>query len=219
MQKRYNHGNEHSNLLVNGLKGAIAGAVGVWVMDQVDWFLFKNEDPAARAQTESVRPGGLDPAHVAVNKAAEVAGTHFSSAQPNSAGVGLHYALGMAPGALYGAFRDRLPASAEGQDHLYGAALGLGLFAVQDEGLNAITGLSADPRKYPWQAHARGLLAHVVLGLTTNAVLNLLGAPRPSPESARQPAGAHNVTDEAENLDQNRPLPPMRIDEAQAWIR
>ena len=173
-------GTDSEKLLMNGLKGAIAGAIGVWVMDQVDWFNFTHEDPAARRQTESVRPGGLDPAHVAASRVAEATEAELSPAQPNAVGVGIHYALGIGPSALYGAFRDRLPASSPGQEYLYGAALGLGLFIVQDEGLNTASGLSADPRKYPWQAHARGLVAHLVLGMVTNAVLNLLKAPRPS---------------------------------------
>ena len=37
------------------LKGAIAGAVGVWVMDRVDWYMFDHEDPEARRRTEAVR--------------------------------------------------------------------------------------------------------------------------------------------------------------------
>jgi hypothetical protein len=113
-------------LFTNGLKGAIAGAIGVWVMDQVDWFNFTHEDPAARRQTENVRPGGLDPAHVAVSRVAEATGNELSPAQPNAAGIGIHYALGIGPAALYGAFRHRLPAIKPGQDYLYGAALGLG---------------------------------------------------------------------------------------------
>lgn len=42
---------------------------------------------------------------------------------------------------------------------------------MQDEALNAMTGLSGPPRKYPWQAHARGLIAHVVYGMVVDAVL------------------------------------------------
>lgn len=200
MQNQYNDRNERGGLLVNALKGAVAGAVGVWVMDRLDWFIFENEDPAARHRTESVRPGGLDPAHVAVSKAANALGGDLSPAQPNWAGIGLHYALGIAPGALYGAFRDRLPVQAKGQDHLYGAALGLGLFAIQDEGLNSITGLSANPREYPAQAHVRGFIAHLVLGVVTNTVLNVLKAPRPSPQPM------HGVNDSPRSLQEEKSL-------------
>jgi hypothetical protein len=181
-------------LMINGLKGAIAGAIGVWVMDRVDWFNFEHEDPAARRQTERVRPDGLDPSHVAASKVAEATGTQLSAAQHNAAGMGIHYALGIGPGALYGALRERLPVSTPAQDYIYGAGMGLTLFLVQDEGLNAAMGLSADQRKYPWQAHARGLVAHLVLGVVTNAVLNLLKAPRPSPRAPK--ANNTRVTEE-----------------------
>jgi hypothetical protein len=55
------------------------------------------------------------------------------------------------------------------------------LFLAQDEALNQVMGLSARQKDYPWQAHARGLVAHLTLGLVTNTVLNLLNAPRPRP--------------------------------------
>jgi hypothetical protein len=179
MQQTYSNRSDRDGVLNNALKGAVAGAIGVWVMDRLDWFMFDHEDPAARRRTEQVRPDGLDPAHVFVNKAAEAADTELSPAQPHPAGVAMHYALGIGPAALYGAFRERLPMRSAGQDHLYGLGLGLGLYLMQDQALNRIMGLSADPRAYPWQAHARGLAAHLVLGLVTNTVLNLLNAPRP----------------------------------------
>jgi hypothetical protein len=71
--------------------------------------------------------------------------------------------LGIMPGAVYGALRDRAPYVGAGRDGLRGLAL----FLVQDEGLNALLGLSGPPRRYPWQAHARGLVAHVVYGVVT----------------------------------------------------
>lgn len=163
---------EFSNggLAADMLKGAVAGAVGVWVMDRVDCFMFKHEDPAARQRTQAVRPGGMDPAHIMANKAAEAVGAKLSPPQPHPAGVAVHYAIGIGPGALYGALRDRARAVGTGRGLLYG----LGLFLVHDEILNAATGLSADPRRYPWQAHARGLVAHLVYGAVTDAILDLL---------------------------------------------
>jgi hypothetical protein len=211
MQHIDHHQNDLSSVLVNGLKGAIAGAVGVWVMDRVDWFNFEHEDPEARRQTERVRPDGLDPAHVAVQRVAGATSAEITPAQPNAAGVGVHYALGIGPSALYGAFRDRLPVQTEGQDFLYGAAMGLGLFLVQDEGLNALTGLSARPRQYPWQAHARGLAAHLVFGVVTNAVLNVLDAPRPVPRISR--TYQQVAADDFGGFDYERPLPMTRGEE------
>lgn len=165
---------------MNGLKGVIAGAVGVWVMDRLDWYMFRRVDPQARHRTEQVRPDGLDPAHVAVKRVAHAFGKELTPAQLDPAGLALHYALGIAPAAAYGVLRERLPAPPQGRDMLYGLGMGLGLFLAQDEGMNQAMGLSARQKDYPWQAHARGLVAHLALGLVTNAVLNLLGAPRPS---------------------------------------
>lgn len=175
-----------SGMLSNAFKGAVAGAIGVWVMDRLDWFVFRHENPQARHRTEAVRPDGMDPAHVAVNKLAQSMGTTLHPSQPHPAGIALHYALGIGPGMIYGALRERLPVNNQSQDFLYGLGLGLGLFLVQDEGLNRVMGLSAKPKDYPWQAHARGLAAHLTLGLVANAVLNVLKAARPVPRPTSQ---------------------------------
>jgi hypothetical protein len=181
-------------MLVDALSGAVAGAVGVWVMDRVDWAMYRAESPQARQRTKRVRPGGLDPAHVLVNRVAGAFGTTLSPPQPHPAGIAVHYSLGIGPGALYGAFHDRAPVLGVGR----GALFGLGLFLVQDEVVNAATGLSARPGQYPWQAHARGLVAHLVYGLVTDSVLRLLKgltqpsrqhqSPRTQPSRSRSPA-------------------------------
>lgn len=164
------HPAESADIAVGMLKGALAGAVGVWVMDRVDWFMFEHEDQDARHQTEQVRPEGMDPAHHTVNKVANAAGKDLSPSQPNAPGVAMHYGLGVAPGALYGALRDRVPAIGTGRGSLFG----LGLYLMQDEGLNTLMGSAAKPNEYPWQAHARGLISHVVYGVATDTTLRLL---------------------------------------------
>jgi hypothetical protein len=167
------------------LLGAVAGAIGVWVMDWVDWFNYLHEDPEARLRTQQVRPGGEDPAHVMAGMAEGGAGAELSPSQHHTAGMAIHYSLGIGPGALYGALRDRIPAVGAGRGTLYG----LGLFLVEDEMLNAATGLSADQRKYPWQAHARGLVAHLVYGVVTDTVLTILqSAIRSQSASSRRSA-------------------------------
>ncbi len=59
-----------------------------------------------------------------------------------------------------------------------GLALGLGMFLVEDEVINTLTGAAAPPRRYPWQAHARGLITHLILGVVTEAVLSALDTPK-----------------------------------------
>lgn len=163
------------------LKGAVAGAVAVWAMDRLDWFAYRQEAPKARAQTRRVRPGGMDPAHVAVSRAAGMAGTGIPS-QPNAAGIGLHYGIGIVPGALYAAMRDRV----DGLGFARGPLYGLGLFLFQDEAFNAASGLSAQPARYPWQAHARGLVAHLVYGLATELALDAMDAVSRAGSSTRR---------------------------------
>lgn len=161
---------QDKGILLDALAGAAAGAVAVWMMDRVDWFMFRHEDPQARLRTQAVRPEGKDPAHVLAGQAAHAMGKEFSDPQQNSAGLAVHYNLGMAPGALYGAMRDRVG----GIGAARGLGYGISLFLLQDEGLNALTGVSAKPRQYPWQAHARGLVAHMVYGFVLDSTFNLL---------------------------------------------
>ena len=36
-----------------------------------------------------------------------------------------------------------------------------------------LLGIAGSPGEYPWEAHARGLVTHVTLGVVTEAVLNV----------------------------------------------
>jgi len=80
-----------------------------------------------------------------------------------------HHGIGLAIG--YAPLRDQLP----GRVIARGLAFGVGLFLAQDELVNTVTGLGARPTRYPWQAHARGLIAHAVYGVVTEMTLAALG--------------------------------------------
>lgn len=160
----------HDNSAMNVLKGAVAGAIGVFIMDRVDWFNWRHEDAEARQRTVSVRPHEEPPAHVVATNAEKAAGAELTDAQHQAAGKAVHYGLGMAPGALYGVYRHQIPAPPVAR----GLGYGLGLFLLQDELINPAVGTAAKPGKYPWQAHARGLIAHLVLGLATEMALNAM---------------------------------------------
>ena len=170
--------------------GAVAGAAGVWVMDRVGWFMYDYEDRDAVAQELRARRGGddveftpaeasarqdqdqpgtpgKDVAHVAVEKAARLTAATLPTAQPNPAGIAMHYGLGILPWALHAVLRRKVPAVGAGAGALYGA----GLFVVNDEIVAPVLGLASGPMQYPWQAHARGLVAHTVLGVVTETVL------------------------------------------------
>ncbi len=171
-----NHGtypSERHSVLVDTLKGAVAGAVAVWVMDQVDWYMYDHEDPEAQRRTQRVRPEGLDPSHHTANKIAGAFGKELSPPQPHPAGIAIHYAIGMGSCALYGALHGRVPGISTGRGALYG----LGIFLTHDELLNTLTRSAARPTQYPWQAHARGLVSHVILGVVADTVLRVLKGP------------------------------------------
>ena len=176
MQDAVSRNDKSGSTLSGLLLGAAAGAIGVWVLDRVDWALYRSEDEATRRRTQEVRPDGLDPAHVVANKIAHAFGIPLNPPQPHPAGMAVHYAIGIAPAAAYGAFRDRLPELGGAR----GALFGLGLFLMQDEGLNSLLGLSARQRDYPWEDHARGLAAHLAYGMVVDAVLGAVsGRSRP----------------------------------------
>lgn len=173
------------------LMGAAAGAVGTWALDRTDWFLWDHVvDEDAKAETNRVRPYGEPPAHVAVHKAEERLGLDPTPEQHEIAGVAVHYGIGIGPAVLYALGRDKLPFSGVPRGLLYG----LGLFLIQDEVLNSASGLGAKPQKYPWQAHARGLISHLAFGVATELMLNFMersvSARRLGPASGSQAQGA-----------------------------
>lgn len=156
---------------MDAAKGAIAGTVGVWLMGQVTWGMYLREASQVLRQEQKARVWGEDVAHVAAEKLAGAIGLERSSAQPHPAGMVVHYALGVVPGALYAPLRRRVKAFlGAGQGLLYG----LGLTIVNDEILAPVLGLASGPTHYPWQAHARGLVGHLVLGAATDTVLEVV---------------------------------------------
>ena len=155
------------------IRGAIAGAAGVWALHEVDKYLVARESLATREATASVRPGGLDPAHLAADRATRAMGMELAHPDQNKAGLAVKYAIGIVPAALLGAFRDRLVGLTAGR----GFAFGVTTWAIEDEWAAAQLGLAAKPSRYPWQVHGRGFIGHVVYGLTVDAVLRVLKGP------------------------------------------
>jgi hypothetical protein len=168
---RRHNGRGNGDLVTDAVKGALAGAMGVWALDKVTWAMWDRTDPAKlRQEEQEARPRGMDPAHVMANETAEAMGKELTPKQPHPAGIAVHYGLGVGPGAAYGALRHKMPALTAGGGTLFG----LGLFLMQDEGLNPILGTSGGPTEYPMEAHVRGLVGHLVFGATMHASLKLM---------------------------------------------
>jgi len=162
------HADPGSSTLAKVAAGAAAGALGVFVLDRLDWFLFRWMSEADRERTRAARPNGEPPAEALVTRVSEGAGKPLSRSTHRGASLATHYAIGIAPAIGYALMRDRLPGTGSAR----GAAYGLAMFALQDEGLNTVSGLGGKPGAYPWQDHARGLAAHLAYGVVTEAALN-----------------------------------------------
>ncbi len=165
------HQTEQRSLLADAALGLAAGAFAVWILDRVDWLAYRAEPEHTRRQTEAVRPGGMDPAHVAVDRIARATtGQSLANPKENLPGKAMHYAIGIAPSVAYALLRKRVP----GLDAGFGTLYGLGVALLEDEIMNPVTGLAAKPWAYPWTAHARSLVAHLVLGVVLEGSLRVL---------------------------------------------
>ncbi|HEY3522856.1 MAG TPA: DUF1440 domain-containing protein [Candidatus Limnocylindrales bacterium] len=153
------------------VRGAIGGAVGTWLMDQVTTGLMDQSSDADKEMEAAARPNGQSSTMNLVDLATGRLGLELDEAQRSTAATAAHWALGIVPAALYGALRSRIPGLGIGN----GVAFGALLFAANDEYLNAALGLAGPPEAYPASTHFRGLVGHVALGMTVDTVCDLLG--------------------------------------------
>ncbi|HYZ63679.1 MAG TPA: hypothetical protein VE650_14615 [Acetobacteraceae bacterium] len=150
--------------------GALAGVIAVWVVDKLDWSLYRSGGRQRIRETEAARPAGMDPAHALAAKAAEAVGADIGDPRDNPAGHAMHYVLAAGMGALYGLLRGINPVFATGRGALYGLAM----FILKDEVANTVMGTGGNPLDYPVQDHARGAAAHVLFGVVTDLGTRLL---------------------------------------------
>lgn len=148
--------------------GALAGAAATWVMGKVTTALYEQE--GTRVREEENRARGNETAYArAAGKAAGLVGKQLTMSQRQEVGTAVHWALGAGAGAAYGVLKDRVP----GADWGNGAAFGTAFFLAMDEGANWALGLTPGPLQFPWQAHARGLVGHLVYGMVADSVLEI----------------------------------------------
>ncbi len=86
--------------------------------------------------------------------------------QKKAAALAVHYALGTAAGALYGAISKSLPQARLG----FGSAFGAAVWAVVDEIAVPALSFAKPALQYPLSTHARALASHLVYGVTAEAV-------------------------------------------------
>jgi hypothetical protein len=153
------------------VKGAIAGAVATWVMDRVTNVMYRRERPEVRRAENEAR-GGRTAYETAAERAAVVVGSRLDEDQAARAGLLIHWALGIGAGAAYSVVRRRMGFLGK----TAGAAFGTGFWALMDEGVVPLLGLTPGPRAFPWQTHARGLAGHLSFGTVAEGTLRVLDA-------------------------------------------
>ena len=144
-------------LAIDAAAGAVAGAIATVALSGVTSSLYAREDRRARRQEDRAR-GGKSAYEIAAQKAAGLASVALSSEQEGTAGTALHYGIGVGSGAAYGVVRRHIPA----HPLVRGLGFGTALWLIADEGANPALGLTPGPEAFPWQTHARGLVAHLV---------------------------------------------------------
>ena len=145
------------------LIGTAAGVVGVAAMHYVATpIMYRNESASAFLREKKLQPMGLEAPHVAAAK--------LTGRQNYALGKGIEAIFGIAPAIAYKMFYKKKSALSLGK----GLRYGFGLWVVVDEMIVPALGLSGPTRKYPWQAHARGLVGHLMFGLATHAAISFL---------------------------------------------
>lgn len=150
-------------------KGAVAGAVAWWAMDQTLRLLYDHEGPAVREQEDWAR-GGVPALERVAEGTAGLMAVRLPEKDRRAAGTALQWMVGIGAGALYGALRSRVPSARAGRGLAFGAVFSLAL----DEGLIPLLGFAPGPTAFPWQTHARGVAGHLVFGVVADATLELL---------------------------------------------
>ena len=149
------------------LAGLVGGLAGSFAMNefQAVW----SKAAGKQSNNHPAEPATVKAARMIVEK-----GLHrrLPESQKGRAGELVHYAFGTLSGAIYGALSERAPLACACAGTLFGAAL----FALVDEGLVPLVGLSGPPNQYPLSSHVYAFASHLVYGSMTDAVRDVVRA-------------------------------------------
>jgi hypothetical protein len=146
--------------------GAIAGLAATWLMGKLTDYMYEHESKAVRQKEDDAR-GGKTAYGVAAEKVAGIAGKTLSDDERKKAGTSIHWALGAAAGATYGLAKS----GSSDLSLLRGLGFGILFWAIMDETVTPLLGLTPGPAAFPLQTHARGLAGHLVFGASVDAAL------------------------------------------------
>jgi len=149
----------------------LAGIGAAWVMNRATTAFYERQSEASKRREEEVGEGVAYA--VVVQKAAALVGREVEPDRAERLGEAFHYAMGavLAPGYVLLRRRFGLPPVTAG------LAFGLSVSVVVDEVANPLMGFTAPPQAYPLVTHLRGVVGHVVFGLTMAGLFELMTVP------------------------------------------
>lgn len=140
-------------------RGAIVGYVASRTMDAITGMLYERQDEASRRREEEVAPGGMP--RETVRQVGRLLGRSLDDETAGRVAHGAHRGLGIAYGAVAASLVHR-----GWRPMVAGPTVGLGAFAVVDEGL-AIDRAA----QFPLVTHLRGLVGHATWGVVAGILL------------------------------------------------
>lgn len=173
-------GTNSESFLKSMAAGAVGGVVAAFAMNQFQAAVSAVAESAARKERErkglparEKREGGDDEEDATVKAAnaisTEVFGHELAEYEKKWAGPLVHYGLGAALGAFYGAC-----ASATSIDAGAGTGYGSAVWIVADEIAVPLAGLSGPPTVTPLSGHLNALTSHLVYGFVTHLTRKLV---------------------------------------------
>jgi uncharacterized membrane protein YagU involved in acid resistance len=158
-------------LVLDAVRGAVAGGVATWLMDLVTTGIYAVQPPEVTAREQAAQANGRSSVANLVDRVEAEVGMSIPKERRPAVEQVVHYALGVVPGAIYGVVRRWIPFARLGS----GLAYGVAVFALNDEYLNTALGLAGPARAYPIETHVRGFAGHAVMGVATESGIQLLG--------------------------------------------
>ncbi len=149
--------------------GAIAGIIGGFALAGAAQSLYSLTSRKKIAEETLIEP--KDPFIVLAKKFEKLRGKNLNDRQKKIFEQGAATALSVTAGVSYALLASKWKLSWS----MGGAVFGGLFWALGDEGILPVLGLSGDNTKYPLEAHARGLAAHVVFGIVTAAFVEAAG--------------------------------------------
>jgi hypothetical protein len=157
--------------------GVAAGTVGGQALKQTAQLMWEHTSAENIAKEQSIEP--RDPFIVLAQRLGRVVFDKTpTQAQQKQFETAVMTVLGAGAGVAYVAAARRWPLGWLAGGAVFGALF----YLVEDEGMGSAMGLFGDNTKYPLEARARGLAAHMAFGIAAAGVARLLGV---KPEARR----------------------------------